>query len=278
MPELHTEAPADGGATSPAPGTESALPAGEAREALRDRVALACRVLAVTGLVEHILGHVSARTGPDTLLIRGRGPAERGLAFTVASDVRETGLDDGRGAADDGWAPPNELPIHTEVLRARPDVTAVVHAHPPAVVAASAADLPWVPLIGSYDIPAARLAHDGIPVWPRSALVRRRDLGEAMAAALGGRPAVVLRGHGLVTVGTGEPAQAVATAVTTALAVDSLARAMLAVAATGAPLRPVPDEDLAELPDLGASFNVGAMWRHLAARAEHEGPAVPLRP
>ncbi|MEU3984401.1 class II aldolase/adducin family protein [Streptomyces sp. NPDC026672] len=246
-------------------------------ETLRERVALACRVLAVTGLVEHILGHVSARTGADSLLVRGRGPEERGLAFTVVDDVREVGLD-GAGDHPEEWRAPTELPIHTEVLRARPEVTAVVHAHPPAVVAASVADLPWLPLVGSYDIPAARLAQDGIPVWPRSALIRRRDLAEEMTDALGDRPVVVLRGHGLVSVGTGEPAHAVAEAVTRALAVDSLARITLAAAATGAALRPIPDEDIAELPDLGPAFNVASMWRHLAARAEHEGPGTPLRP
>ncbi|MGW1208941.1 class II aldolase/adducin family protein [Streptomyces sp. NPDC002499] len=245
-------------------------------ETLRERVALACRALAVTGLVEHILGHVSARTGPETLLVRGRGPQERGLAFTVVDDVRQVDLD-GKGDVPADWHVPGELPIHTEVLRARPEVTAVVHAHPPAVVAASVADLPWLPLIGSYDIPAARLAHDGIPVWPRSALIRRRDLGEQMVAALGDRPVVVLRGHGLVAVGTGDPVHAVAEAVARALAVDSLARVTLAAAATGAPLRPIPDEDIAELPDLGPSFNVSAMWRHLAARVAHEGPDTPLR-
>lgn len=245
-------------------------------EALRERIALACRVLAVTGLVEHILGHVSARTGPESLLIRGRGPEERGLAFTVVDDVQQVDLD-GKGEVPADWRVPSELPIHSEVLRARPEVTAVVHAHPPAVVAASVAELPWLPIVGSYDIPAARLAHDGIPVWPRSALIRRRDLAERMTASLGDRPVVVLRGHGLVAVGTGDPAHAVAEAVTRALAVDSLARTALAVAATGAPLQPIPDEDIAELPDLGPAFNVAAMWRHLTARVEHEGPATPLR-
>ncbi|GHF10482.1 hypothetical protein GCM10014715_77730 [Streptomyces spiralis] len=249
----------------------------ESYEALRERVAVACRVLAVTGLVEHILGHVSARTGERTLLVRGRGPGERGLAFTVVDDVQEVDLD-GKGETPPEWSAPSELPIHAEVLRARPEVTAVVHAHPPAVVAASAAGLPWLPLVGSYDIPAARLAHDGIPVWPRSALIRRRDLAEQMVASLGDRPVVVLRGHGLVAVGTGDPRQAVAEAVTRALAVDALARTTLAVAATGAPLRPIPDDDIAELPDLGPAFNVSAMWRHLAARAEHEGPGTPVRP
>ncbi|MBD0734216.1 aldolase [Streptomyces sp. CBMA29] len=235
---------------------------------------MACRVLAVTGLVEHILGHVSARVGTEALLVRGRGPNERGLAFTVADDVQRVGLD-GAGDVPPGWKAPIELPIHTEVLRARPEVTAVVHAHPPAVVAASVAGLPWLPLVGAYDIPAARLAQGGIPVWPRSALVRRRDLAERMVAALGDRPVVVLRGHGLVAVATGDPADAVAAAVTAALAVDSLARMTLAVAATGAPPRPIPAEELAELPDLGAAFNVSAMWRHLEARALREGPAAP---
>lgn len=245
-------------------------------EALRERIAVACRVLAVTGLVEHILGHVSARVGPEALLVRGRGPEERGLAFTVVGDIQRVGLD-GAGDVPGGWTAPNELPIHTEILRSRPEVTAVVHAHPPAVVAASVAGLPWLPLVGSYDIPAARLAHDGIPVWPRSALVRRRDLAEQMVTAMGDRPVVVLRGHGLVAVGTGDPLDAVAAAVTRALAVDSLARVTLAAAATGAPLRAVPAEDLAELPDLGSAFNVAAMWRHLAARAATEGPATALR-
>ncbi|MGW2052415.1 class II aldolase/adducin family protein [Streptomyces sp. NPDC001840] len=261
------------------------VPGGEAPrdehgyEAVRERVAVACRVLAVTGLVEHVLGHVSARVGAERLLVRGRGPRERGLAFTVVDDVQEVDLD-GRRTDDsgaDGWAPPNELPLHTEILRARPDVTAVVHAHPPAVVAASVAGLPWLPLVGSYDIPAARLARDGIPVWPRSALIRRRDLAAPMTAALGDRPVVVLRGHGLVTVGTGAPADAVATAVTLALAVNSLAKTTLSVAATGAPLHPVSDEDLAELPDLGPSFTTTTMWHHLQARATHEGPRTPLR-
>ncbi|WP_199835690.1 MULTISPECIES: class II aldolase/adducin family protein [unclassified Streptomyces] len=171
---------------------------------------------------------------------------------------------DGEGDLPPGWRAPGELPIHSEVLWARPEVTAVVHAHPPAVVAATVAEPPWIPLIDSYDIPAARLAHEGIPVWPRSALIRRRDLGEQMAAALGDRPVAVLRGHSLVAVGTGAPAHAVAQAVTRALAVDSLARTTLAVASTGA------------LPDLGPAFNVSAMWRHLAARMAHEGPDTPL--
>jgi hypothetical protein len=49
----------------------------------RSTVALGCRVLARAGLVENVLGHVSVRTAPDRMLIRCRGPQERGLLFTT---------------------------------------------------------------------------------------------------------------------------------------------------------------------------------------------------
>jgi ribulose-5-phosphate 4-epimerase/fuculose-1-phosphate aldolase len=231
---------------------------------LRKQVALACRLLAATGLSEHVLGHVSARLPDDTLLVRCRGPRERGLARTTTEDVQRVTFD-GAGATR-GWAPPNELPIHVEPMRRRPEITAVVHAHPPAVVAATLAGLPWLPIVGAYDIPAARLAAEGIPEWPRAALVRRADLANDLLDHMGDRPVCVLRGHGILSVGVGDPMAAVAAAVVQAVAVESLARMMLTVASTGAELRAIPDADLAELPDLGAGFTVSTMWRHLLTR------------
>jgi len=61
--------------------------------------------------------------------------------------------------------PPNELPLHTEVLRRRPDVDVVVHAHPAAVVAAPTSPAwrsgrSW----GRSHIPGTRLAAGGVPV------------------------------------------------------------------------------------------------------------------
>ncbi|HEX4832738.1 MAG TPA: class II aldolase/adducin family protein [Trebonia sp.] len=228
-------------------------------------IALACRVLAYRGLAEDILGHVSLRDG-DGLYVRSRGPDERGLLFTGPGDVHRTGLDDD-AALPGGYAVPNELPIHREVLRARPDVQAVVHVHPPAVVAADLAGLTLAPVVGAYNIPAMRMAHEGIPVYPRGVLINRPDLGRAVAAALGGRPACILRGHGIVTCGA-----TVAQAVVRALNVTALAQVML-LASTGgggAPA-PLPDEDIAELPDLGPAFFDETVWRSHVARLEHEG-------
>ena len=82
---------------------------------LRREIALACRVLAYAGLAADVLGHVSVRIGTDALLIRCRGPAERGLLFTEPGDVHMIGLD-GAAALPPGYATPSELPIHAETL------------------------------------------------------------------------------------------------------------------------------------------------------------------
>ncbi|MFF2502462.1 class II aldolase/adducin family protein [Streptomyces sp. NPDC058067] len=134
----------------------------------RQLISDACRVLAARGLSDGILGHISLRMDDTTLLVRCRGPQERGLRYTTPADIRLVDLD-GQAAAPgelDGWSVPNELPLHTEVLRARPDVRTVVHAHPPAVVAADLAGLSLRPVVGAFDIPGTRLAAGGVPVHP----------------------------------------------------------------------------------------------------------------
>jgi ribulose-5-phosphate 4-epimerase/fuculose-1-phosphate aldolase len=231
-------------------------------------VATACRILAQAGLVEDVLGHVSARVGPDHLLVRCRGPHERGLAFTTVEDVRLIALD-GDPDPGDRYSVPNELPIHVEVLRAHPDVQAVVHAHPPAVIAADLAGVPLLPLIGAYNIPAAKLAADGIPVFPRGVLIRTATLAAEMIAAMGDRQVCVLRGHGVTTTG-GSVEQAVART----LALDSLARMASRVVELGGTVQPLPDADLTLLPDLGSEFNDVLLWQHQEARLAAAGGAL----
>lgn len=139
---------------------------------LRVRVAVACRILARQGLIEGILGHVSLRVGEDRILIRCRGPREKGLLFSTPDEVRLLDFD---GNGDLGeYSPPNKLPLHTETLRARPEVASVVHAHPPTVVTADLAGVPLRPVVGSFNMPAMRLAARGIPSYPRSVLIHRR--------------------------------------------------------------------------------------------------------
>lgn len=231
--------------------------------ALRRLVSDACRVLAARGLADGILGHISLRVDERTLLVRCRGRRERGLLYTGPDDIRLVDLDGAAAAPGelDGWAVPNELPLHTEVLRTRPDVACVVHAHPPAVVAADLAGLGIRPVIGAFDIPGTRLAARGVPVYPRGVLIRNRRLAAGMGAALGDHDAVVLRGHGLTTTGASVPE-----AVLRAISVDTIARLSLDVVKAGGTLRDLPEEDMRELPDLGGSFNHDTAWRHEIAR------------
>ena len=135
------------------------------------------------------------------------------------------------------------LPLHVEVLRARPKAVAVVHVHPPAVVAADLAGLAIRPIVGAVDIPGAKPA----------AL--------EMVAAMGERPVVVLRGHGLTSSGgSGQEA------VLRAIGVESLARLSLQIALARGTQADLPAEELAALPDLGPGFNEGVAWRHEVAR------------
>jgi 3,4-dihydroxyphthalate decarboxylase len=230
----------------------------------RALVAAACRVLVARGLADGLLGHVSLRVDDDHLLVRCRGPEESGLGRTLTADVRLLTFD-GREAAPgelaDGYTPPNELPLHTAVLRARGDVGAVVHAHPAAVVALDLAGRTVEPIVGAFDIPGTSLARGGVPVFTRGVLVRDRLVATEMVAAMENRPVVVLRGHGLTSAGS-----TVQRAMLQAISVDRIARLTLAILAAGGQPVPLASADLDDLPNLGDALNEAAAWRHELAR------------
>ncbi len=235
----------------------------------RAEVARACRVLAAEGLVSDILGHVSLRVGEDRMLIRARGPGDGGLLLSTGADVVLADLDGNPAEDVGGHQLPNELPIHGEVLRRRPDFTAVVHAHPPQVVLCSIAGLDLKPVFGAFNIPAMRLAERGVPVFDYYGLVRDQRRAAEMVDAMGDGQVVILRGHGLTA---GAPT--LAGAVVTALNVNALAAMTAALAQVGASAPPVPEADRAELPDLGSGFNDAMVWRHHVAKLAQAGLAV----
>jgi ribulose-5-phosphate 4-epimerase/fuculose-1-phosphate aldolase len=232
-------------------------------DGVREQAALACRILAGEGLADGVLGHVSVRVGPDRMLIRCRGAHEAGLARTTARDVRLTSFDGAFAGPQEaeGYAVPNELPLHGETLRARPQAGAVVHVHPPAVLLCGLAGLELRPVFGAYNIPAMRMAAGGVPVHPRSVLIRTPALAAGMLASMGDSPVCVLRGHGITVTGA-----TLEQAVVRAVDLEALARVTLELARLGAAPPPVPPQDAAELPDLGAGFNDRFVWQALAAR------------
>ena len=187
-------------------------------QSLREQVAYACRILALEGYADLTLGHVSAR-GPDgSIWIKRKGI---GLDEVEPDDVVE---------ADDGDAELHlETVLHTGVYAVRPDVGAVVHGHPPhaTALAATGAELELL----THD---AVLFADGLGRYHAPDLIVDEEQGAAVAAALGSRRAVLLRNHGVLTVG-----KDVAWAVLAALTLERAAR-LQSIASTLGPLQPIP--------------------------------------
>lgn len=224
-------------------------------EAPAHDVALACRILARAGLASASLGHVSARCGDGRILVRCRGPHDTGLLFTAPDDVKA--VDPAAPVPVGEHTLPHELPIHTEIYRARPEVGSVVHVHAPAAVLCGLAGLELRPVFGAFDIPAARLAFAGVPVFPRAALISRAELGAELVAAMGDREVCLMRGHGITAVGP-----TVQAAVARALNLEQLARITLELARLGVAPATVTERDRAELPDLGPAFDDRLGWLH----------------
>jgi ribulose-5-phosphate 4-epimerase/fuculose-1-phosphate aldolase len=229
----------------------------------RALVAQGCRVAAARGLVDGILGHLSLRVDDEHLLVRCRSDGDTGVAFTLPTDIRLIRFDGSAGDDGelDGYRVPNELPIHVETMLADSRHRAVAHLHPPAVVAADLAGIAIRPIYGAHDIPGARLAREGVPVYERAVLIRNSALGKEMVAAMRGRRVVICRGHGITSA-----AATVQQAVLQAISLDALARMSLRVRAAGGTLRDIDDSDWEHLPDLGSAFTAEAAWRHEVAR------------
>ncbi len=159
---------------------------------LKEKVALACRMLEQAGHGDYNLGHVAARAGQGMYM----KPAGLGLGEVTADDILTLDLD---GRVQGGRHPSHsEWPIHAAILRARPEVQAVVHTHPPFATAYSC--LGREPLVLNQD---GVLFAGGVAIFDQTPdLVNTPALGEALARRLGKGQAALLQNHGLVTVGT----------------------------------------------------------------------------
>jgi ribulose-5-phosphate 4-epimerase/fuculose-1-phosphate aldolase len=142
------------------------------------------------GLITPKGGNVSARI-PDadelwitpTQLYKG-GLTEETLIKVNLKGKKLEGLD----------RPSVELPMHLLVYRAREDVGAVIHTHAPMATIVGLFDEP----IPAITIEAIALAQ--VPVVP-FLLSGTREQSQSIVEALGGGAAVLLRNHGLMTVG-----------------------------------------------------------------------------
>lgn len=210
-------------------------------EELRRAVATAMRILGMHGLVREITGHVSARIpGTNEMVVRCRGGNERGLLYTDVEQIRRMPFDAKGGQIDDdGFMIPIEVAIHGEIYKARPEVNAVVHAHPRASVMCGILGLELRPIFGAYDPGGLAIAGRGVPVYPRSILISRPELGQDLVKAMGDRSICLMKGHGITSVGA-----SVETATIQALRLDSLANMILEIAHLGREAPSISQEDL----------------------------------
>lgn len=162
---------------------------------LRERIAMASRVLAKQELVDY-LGHVSARVpGTEYVLIRSRG-AEQGNQLHMTPE--QVTLVDLEGTKVEGaFPPPDETKLHTEIYKARPEIAAVVHTHQPIATIFGDLERPILPMQG---IMAQVCVHE-IPIYPSARKVTTTEQGAEVARVMGDKPIVHLRNHGVTIAG-----------------------------------------------------------------------------
>lgn len=222
---------------------------------LREQVALGCRILAATGHDDFVWGHVSARDP------RGRGIWMKASTFgfeeITAEHVILIGFD---GTVVSGEHPRHvEWPIHTEVLRARPDLGSVVHTHPPHSIALAAAGAPLLPVshAGALFVPPE------VPRFTRTAeLIVTHELGQDVASTLAHLHALFLVNHGIVTAGATVP-----DAVIRAVLLEKAAhQQMLTLAFGGARHFSDDEEALRKRATVWSERQRAALWEYLARR------------
>lgn len=163
-----------------------------------DELVIANRILAAEKVCD-AFGHVSIRHPGDPkkfLLSRGRAPE-----LIEASDIMQFHLDG--GIAEGKGKPYLERFIHGAIYELRPDVQAVVHSHSYSVVPFSVISERLRPIMHV----CATIGAD-VPVWDpqdnfgdTDLLVADIEQGRDLAAALGARTSVLMRGHGSTVAG-----------------------------------------------------------------------------
>ncbi|MEW6491482.1 MAG: class II aldolase/adducin family protein [Cyanobacteriota bacterium] len=161
----------------------------------KQRLAAALRLFARFGFDEGIAGHITARD-PEHLDRFWVNPFGMHFSLIRVSDLI---LVNEKGEVVEGNKPVNEaaFAIHSRIHAARPDVVAAAHSH-------STYGKSWSSLGRLLD----PLTQDACSFYEDHGLfddytgvVLKLEEGDRIAAALGDNKAVILRNHGLLTVG-----------------------------------------------------------------------------
>ena len=143
------------------------------------------------GLVSDV-GHVAVRDpdGENVFV----NPLMAGRGSIYPEDVVEVTPDS--EPVDEGSKPVNEVEIHTGLLRAREDLNAVIHAHPPYATLFGMTGTELRPVY--FRSGRAMGTVDPVPVFEEPGLIVTQDDSQRMVEAMEGEDFLLIRGHGAV--------------------------------------------------------------------------------
>jgi len=198
---------------------------------LRQGIVRVGRLLYERGLIVAGDGNISARLSDELILTTPSGACKGMLdpADLVVVDL------EGR-VRGEGGKPSTELQMHLAVYQNRPDVQAVVHAHPPTAVACTLAGVH----LDQCVLPEAIITLGAVPTAP-FALTGTREMYDALAPFLPYHNAILLTHHGALTVG-----RELMQAFHRMEQVEHSAKILMAAQQLGG-ARPLPAERLAQL-------------------------------
>jgi ribulose-5-phosphate 4-epimerase/fuculose-1-phosphate aldolase len=162
---------------------------------VKQRLAAALRLFSQFGYDEGVAGHITARDPEhrDTFWVN---PFSKDFSQICVSNLIR--VDDAGEVVEGSW-PVNRaaFAIHSRLHKARPDVFAAAHAHSIHGKAFSALSKPLDPITQD----SCAFFEDHSVFSDYTGVVLDTGEGDRIAEALGGRKAVILRNHGLLTVG-----------------------------------------------------------------------------
>jgi L-fuculose-phosphate aldolase len=190
------------------------------------------KILVAEGQDDFTRGHISVRL-PDNPALFFMKPHSVGLDEITMENILTIDLD---GNVVAGTARRHsEVFIHTEIFKARPDVSSVIHTHPLYSVALSASGRP----LRCYSQPSA-LFYEALGVYSDTiALIRSPALGKDVAAALGPHRAVLLKNHGVAVVGA-----SIEEAVVNVIMLETAAKVQMITEAAGDPAPEFSRDDI----------------------------------
>ncbi len=163
---------------------------------LRQCIILNARQMNATGLNQGTSGNISARFGDDMLITPSAVPYDTLTPGMIASMPLTPGAYDGDGTTFGPLKPSTEWRFHLEILRARPEIGAVVHTHSTyaTILAIAGKYIPachyMIAAFGGADIRLAPYATFGTA-----------ELSAHAVAALDGRLGCLLANHGMIAIG-----------------------------------------------------------------------------